>query len=337
MKRICRALIVCLMLLCAQQALAAGADLSGKVLLEQVAALYDQYGAYETWPQEGYDKAAGLLCDAGVLEDEGLLSGAKDAGQTLLEALPGPSSRFIRRVAVSLWGEDDLWTQENAYWYTELMMGHGLLLSTDKVYMIPGADAISAAEAEQAALDYVRQRYNCDPAAREDAKTYCTYYAPRATQTPRWRVVFCGGDSRLFTVEVDDRGNIGDASMHLSQDPDAERYIGLIALMSLEEQAKYAQSFNIPMYGFPDSDDIQEEEARRIARDVLAAQGILYDQFDEYVSFVITGMEEIEFPYWGVYYTNRGGERTQYSVLISASSGAVLDFEAMDWSSPGRG
>lgn len=330
MKRLCCVLAALMMMCCA----ALASELEDRALLERVAALYDAYGEYGAWPKEGCTQAAALLREAGLLE------GAEpETGGALLDALAGTSSRLIKRVAVSLWGDDDLWTQDNAYWYTELMMAHGLLLSVDKVYMMPDRDAVSAAEAERAALAHVRARYNVDPAAMEKAKAHCTYYAPRATSVPRWKVVFCAGESRLFTVEVDRRGIVGEAAMHLTQERRGrfDGYTGLIAMLSLEEQAEYAAQFNIPLYGFPGDGDIPEEKAREIARAALADKGISAGQYDEHVSFRVTGWEELEFPHWGVYYTDKGGERGRCSVIVSAKSGEVLDVEVVDWSAPGNG
>lgn len=330
MKRLCCVLAALMMLCCA----ALASELEDRALLEGVAALYDAYGEYDAFPKEGYRQAAKLLRDAGVLE------GAKsETGGALLDALAGTSSRLIKRVAVSLWGDDDLWTQDNAYWYTEMMLAHGLLLSVDKVYMMPDRDAVSAAEAERAALARVKQRYNVDPAAMTGARTHCTYYAPRATAVPRWKVVFCAGESRLFTVEVDKQGNVGEATMHLIQERRGkwDGYTGLIAMLSLEEQAEYAAQFNIPLYGFPGDGDLPEEKAREIARAALAGRGISPEPYDEHVSFRVTGWEELEFPHWGIYYTDKGGERSQCSVLVSAGSGEVLDIEVVDRDAPGKG
>lgn len=337
MKRMLLILTACLTLLWAQSAFAEGSD---RDLIENVAALYDEYGEYRGWPVEAYQEAAAMLRDAGVIGDEGWASiqaaRSQDVGNRLLDALPGVSSWLTKRVAIGLWGDEELWTLENAHWYTEMMRAHELLLETSRVYLLPGENAASIRELTPKAIAYIKRQHNVDCAG---SALFYTYYAPRMGEAPRWKLVFCVQESleRQFTIEMDEAGEIIGCAMH-QRSPDERERAGAIFRLSLEEQAEYARQFTTPMYGFPDSAQIQEEEAKTLARDALEERGISCESgsFNVYVSFVITGQEHGVYPRWAVYYTDAEEERLRYAVQLSAETGEVLNVEIQDWTIPGK-
>lgn len=335
---------ICLTLCAVRIALAQQTQGDDRTVIEQIAAVYDAYGEYGSWPLEGFRKAEQLLCDSGILPRAELTASdtrsSWEISQALLERLPGVSSHLIKRVAVSLWGDEELWTMENACWYTQTLNAHGLQKTSTKIYMLPGDGVVSAQEAVQTAQSHVKQRYNVDLLARADVDAAYTYFAPSASQAPRWRVVFAVRDTRerLFEVQVSDSGDVMDSSMFQESDESSPwaGFTGRIFELSLEEQAEYARQFTTPMYGLPDSTHIQAETARKLAAQALAGEGIAWDggQAGVYLSFVISGAEELPYPYWAVYYMDAETGRELYRVLLSATDGEVLKIETQDWSVP---
>lgn len=85
--------------------------------------------------------------------------------------------------------------------------------------------------------------------------------------------------------------------------------------------------------------DNKEEKAKTLAHTALLERGIPCegDQFNVYVSFVITGQEPGVYPYWAVYYTDVEKGRLQYSVQLSAETGDILNVQTQDWMIPGKG
>ena len=127
--------------------------------------------------------------------------------------------------------------------------------------------------------------------------------------------------------------------MHQESD-DEMVIIGPIFVLSLEDQAEYAQQFTIPMYGFPNSSHIQEDQAKKLAHAALEDHyGVHYDsnQLNEYVSFVITGDDPGTYPYWKVSYTDVQKGLLQYYVNLSAVTGEILKVHFEDWTIPGKG
>ena len=348
MKKIVSFLLLCLILCVVQFAFAEQSEVYGQEIIEQIASVYDEYGEYETWPLEGYMKAEQLLYDNGVLREIQLSASdtrsSWDISQALLDRLPGVSSHLIKRVAISVWGVEDLWTMENAYWYTETLKAHDLLVGAAKIYMLPGDGIVSIEEAKQTAQSYVMQRYNVDLQARTDVDTYYTYFTPSESEPPRWKVVFAVQYTRqlLFAVEVSDSGEVINSSMFQETKEDHNKwadFVGYIFELSMEEKAEYAQQFTTPMYGFPDSTHIQGETAKQLASEALAGEGVVVDsnKHKAYLSFVISGKEELSYPYWTVDYTDVETGRWLYYVAISATNGEVLKIQIMDWDNPGQG
>lgn len=341
MKRKMIILVACLALLWVQNAIADPTDVSGQDLIESIAALYDECGDYKVWPAEEYQKAASMLHDAGIIGDADLQSISSQSpdvmGDSLLNLLPGVSSKFIKRVAISVWGDEDFWTLENAYGYTEMLRNHQLLSENDKIYMLPEGKTTAVENLVQRAIAYIKQQYNVDCS---DAVFFSTYYAPQISETPRWKIVFCTQDTlkKLSTIELDEAGDILSCSMYQESDKEQD-VVGYIFKLSLEEQAEYAQQFTTPMYGFPDSTHIQEEAAKELAHAALEDNGIHYesDQLNEYVSFIIAGSEPGTYPYWEVSYTDVQTGLFQYSVQLSAVTGEILNVHIEDWTIPGKG
>lgn len=343
MKKIVFVLIACLTLIWATNAFADHTDGLGQDLIESIAALYDQYGDFKTWPAEGYQTAASILCEANIISEANLLAvtdqSSDTMGDSLLNLLSGVSSKFIKRVAVSAWGDDDFWTLENAAWYTETLKSHQLYSpSIDKAYMLPSENTPPVEELVKKATEYIKQKYNVDCS---DADYYYSYYAPNMYEAPRSKIVFCiqGTQKRMFTFEIDNSEKVLQCSIY-QESGDETGFIGYIFVMSLEDQAEYAQQFTVPMYGFPDSSHIQEDQARELARAALEEHyGVHYDsdQLNEYVSFVITGEDPGTYPYWTVSYTDVQKGRIQYYVNLSAVTGETLKVHFEDWTIPGKG
>ena len=93
MKKRITVLLVCLTLIWCQNAFAEHTNVFGRDLIENIATLYDQYGDYKTWPAEGYQKAASILCDADIINEANLSAitdqSSDTMGNFLINLLPG--------------------------------------------------------------------------------------------------------------------------------------------------------------------------------------------------------------------------------------------------------
>ena len=322
-------------------------------MFEQIAQIYDQYGEFDSWPQEGYEEAIDILETAGVIVNDNIkicLNGVNnDISKILDEYLPGNLTGFINRVIESVWGDPAYWSLYNKCWYTEFLTKHNLLSKYDRLYKLPDKNDYSTDDIRKIAMIEIERKYGISENMLNSMDTYYSFYAKQTEPNYLiWKILFCEPTSKesLFSVELNKSGeiiscyennNISNFEYFIKQLPDS----GRIYELSIEKQAELSTLFSIPLWGIPTKDDISEDQARKNAdRFLIENETINYkelDEYDKYTSFPIHGKDSEKYPLWEVYYVERESNLQMYCVKLSAKDGSLLLIEKYEWNEDGLG
>lgn len=216
-------LAAALVIALAATALAAFAVSRG--FFEDVARVQLESGYYDDWSLEDKEVVVRLMEEneipedpspwkaALALQDDAAREAALDA---LFAARYGVDGRTdvvgIFSILETEKGTFDTWIMEEKAWYSELMLDLGLAGFDSEVYLLPGEDAIAAAEAERIARKAVIAAYGLAPDALNGytADVNCREHVSEAgIRPPYFFVLLSGGEAEpSYSAAVSQEGRV---------------------------------------------------------------------------------------------------------------------------------
>lgn len=351
MRKLFVIILCCFMSLWISNAIASESHEPTYPLIEQIAAVFDEYGEFYSWPSEAYQNLISLLINEGI-KDMNLLGdpttkSISEMQQSLINAFPGVSSNFFTRIIEGIFGEPIYWSLSDQAYYTQIKINHNLLSPHDPLYQLPTSNTYSSADIRNDAITHLIKNHNISKEVLNSFLILNSYYAEQTDPDhPFWSLVFCEpvDSTPIIHIILGNTGEILDCSINNYVQNDALMYAmipssGRLYELTLDEQAQFAQLFAIPMYGLPGERDISEAKAKAHADQfLLSNKGITeneLNQFIKYTAFTISGAEESSYPFWSVFYVDPVSNKQIYTVEVSAQNGELLSIDYIDWSIPG--
>lgn len=345
---------------------------------ERIAQVEAQQGAFDLWPAQERVELVRLLLEDGLIKrderTEKLLAGglAEEEAEALATEIVteglGLREDVVTFTALleKVKGPMGHWSAEDKAWYTEVLRKNEMLgqdADTAPLPVTPSDNGVSEEQAIQIAFDAVRDAHQL---SAQDLGTYKVgteyYIMPGKEDAPKWLISFFaptddGGyrqyanyyavvDPQTGTVVSDPEAMLLSPAEQVAQltiTPEAARErqklydtLGAPYHWTPEDRARYHPE----TFGFPQADDISEEEAVRIARQALEANPrFVPEKFDPYVAismYVIANpmVEEPQYgantPYWTIQFVHEEGTPPKdinygtISLDVHAKTGEVL-------------
>lgn len=216
---------------------------------EEVARVQLESGYYDDWSLEDKEAIVRLMEENGILENpspwEAALAlrdaAAREAAlDALFAARYGVGGRTdvvgIFSILEAEKGTFDTWSMEEKAWYSALMLDLGLAGYDSEVFLLPGEDAIPAAEAERIAREAVIAAYGLAPDALEGytaAVDCCEHVSEAGIRPPYFLVLLSGGEEEpSYGVAVSQEGRVLDS---------ADGYLGVTSPQEDAEAARRAE------------------------------------------------------------------------------------------------
>lgn len=216
---------------------------------EDVARVQLESGYYDDWSLADKEAVVRLMEENGIPEDPSPWEAAlalqdDEAREAALDALfaarYGVGGRTdvvgIFSILEAEKGTFDTWSMEEKAWYSALMLDLGLAGFDSEVFLLPGEDAIPAAEAERIAREAVIAAYGLAPDALEGytADVNCREHVSEAgIRPPYFFVLLSGGEEEpLYSAAVSQEGRVLDS---------ADGYLGVTSPQEDAEAARRAE------------------------------------------------------------------------------------------------